>query len=268
MAGRAWPCVDVDPGLVAPFERRLRDGRSYPLMTVTMPAGTRFDGVDLGGWRHTAYMTRGARASWDAGRPVRVAFAPDRPVELWRVDGRRRERAVVSDPEGLCGAIRTAGELSDLSYVTWTRDLTARVVDVVDGAPPSRERQMVLDFGGTDRFLLHTRTLVPMLSRLSGDMRVGDLAAVGRRDVSGTLDGMAGRVAGVSGWVSWLGSTGVDAASSLDAAPSRLESGWAGDGVARTAGGYHYEPLAGGYGLDPTGTLPTTAPAPRAGFAR
>lgn len=98
-----------------------------------------------------------------------------------------------------------------------------------------------------------------MLARLSADLQVGDLIAVGRRGVTETLDRMAGRTAGVSDWVSWLDPSTPVGASPADSAPSRRDE-WTGDGVARTAGGYIYEPLSN--------DLSTVIPAPDADPAR
>lgn len=240
--GVAWPRADFRADAVYRFSRHARDGRVWDMMTVGMPAGCRVDGFDLGGWRHTGFMTSRMIRDFEAGGPVSVAFRPDAPVCLWRVVDGRREQVDVADPEALCLAVRRASRLSEMFDVAWDRGMTMRVLDAVDGVPPSRERQMILD-DGANRVLLYTRTLVPMISRLDDDMRVGGLLAVGRGSVARFLSGFEGRTVRTTGWLRWLEPDGSYAADSVRGVRSMLSAPLS-DGVPRTAGGSRYEPLS------------------------
>ena len=240
--GVAWPRADFRADAVYRFSRHARDGRVWDMMTVGMPAGCRVDGFDLGGWRHTGFMTSRMIRDFEAGGPVSVAFRPDAPVCLWRVVDGRREQVDVADPEALCLAVRRASRLSEMFDVAWDRGMTMRVLDAVDGVPPSRERQMILD-DGANRVLLYTRTLVPMISRLGDGMRVGGLLAVGRGSVARFLSGFEGRTVRTTGWLRWLEPDGSYAADSVRGVRSMLSAPLS-DGVPRTAGGSRYEPLS------------------------
>lgn len=235
----AWPRVDFRADAMQRFARRARDGRVWDMMTVGMPAGCRVDGFDLGGWRHTGFMTSRMIRDFEAGGLVSVAFRPDAPVCLWRVVDGRREQVDVADPEALCLAVRRASRLSEMFDVAWDRETTMRMTAAVDGVAPSGERQMILD-DGAQRVLLYTRTLVPMISRLDDDMRVGGLLAVGRGSVARFLSGFEGRTIRATGWLHWLAPAGQAA----DATRGVRSSAPLSDGVPRTAGGSRYEPLS------------------------
>lgn len=212
------------------------------MVTVTMPYGCRIDGVDLGGWKYTGFMSSRMIRDFEAGGPVSVAFRPDSPVRLWRVNKGRRSQVAVMDPEALCLAVRRAASLTDTFDLAWDATTTRRMVDAVDGVAPSSERQMVLD-DGRDRVLLYTRTLVPMVSALTDDMRVGGLLAVGRGDVTRFLSRFEGRTVSATDWLHWLDPTvapAMDAVRNVHSKPSLPLS----DGMPRTAGGDVYEPLS------------------------
>lgn len=241
---RAWPCVDVD-ARYASHSVRSRSGRRYDLLTVSMPPGTRLDGVDLSGWRYTCGMTRRQVSDLDAGSAVRVGFPPDSPVVLWRVDGRRREEVRVSDARDLCRAVRTALRLQDVAdVVVWDPGMSRRLAGMVDGVLPSHERQIVLSYAD-QRMMLYTRTLMPMLSRLDDDLNVGELVAVGHGPVVRALDGLDGLRVGLSDWVEWLSDTQSYAGDAMGVR-SDPYGRRAGDGSARTAGGLRYDPLSNG----------------------
>lgn len=238
----AWPRVDFRADAMQRFERRARDGRVWDMMTVIMPPGCRVDRFDLGGWRHTGFMTKRMIRDFEAGGLVSVAFRPDAPVCLWRLVDGRREQVDVADPEALCLAVRRAARLSETFDVAWDRETTMRLLAAVDGVAPTMERQMILD-DGVDRVLLYTRTLVPMVSRLGDDMRVGELLAVGRGNVARFLSGFEGRTVRMTGWLRWLEPDGSYAADSVRGVRSMLSAPLS-DGVPRTAGGSRYEPLS------------------------
>ena len=240
--GVAWPRADFRADAVRRFARRARDGRVWDMMTVSMPPGCRVDGFDLGGWRHTGFMTSRMIRDFESGGWVSVAFRPDTPVCLWRLVDGRREQVDVADPEALCLAVRRAARLSETFDVAWDRETTLRMTAAVDGVAPSMERQMIVD-DGVDRVLLYTRTLVPMVSRLGDDMRIGELLAVGRGNVARFLSGFEGRTVRTTGWLRWLEPDGSYAADSVRGVRSTLSAPLS-DGVPRTAGGSRYEPLS------------------------
>lgn len=238
--GGAWPRGDFPVDAVNRFRRRARDGREWDMMTVSMPPGCRVDGFDLAGWKYTGFMSSRMIRDHEAGGLVSVVFRPDVPVRLWRVRGGRREQVDVTDPEGLCMAVRRAQQLTDTVDVAWSRDTTMRMLAAVTGFAPSRERQMILDDGG-DRVVLYARTLVPMVSCLTDDMRLDGLMAVGRGAVARFLSRFEGRTIRATDWLQWLDPTGM--ANPLRAARTGVPMPLS-DGVPRTAGGSRYEPLS------------------------
>lgn len=249
--GGAWPRADFQADAVNRFSRRGRDGREWDMMTVTMPPGCGIDGVDLGGWKYTGFMSSRMIRDFEADGPVSVAFRPDTPVRLWRVDKGRREQVDVADPSALCLAVRRTAQLRETVDLEWDRAMTGRMVAAVDGVAPSSERQMILD-DGRDRVLLYTRTLVPMVSRVGDDMRVGDLLAVGRVDVTRFLSRFEGRTVRATDWLHWLEPTGSAATDSVHGVRSGVSMPVS-DGVPRTAGGSRYEPLE--YGRHADGSI-------------
>ncbi|KFJ07146.1 hypothetical protein [Bifidobacterium tsurumiense] len=239
--GGAWPRADFPVDAVNRFTRRGRDGREWSMMTVAMPPGCKVDGFDLGGWRYTGFMSSRMIRDHEGAGPVSVAFRPDAPVRLWRVDGGRRDLAL-ADPEALCLAVRLAQRLAETVDLEWDRGMTVRMVNAVDGLVPSAERQMILD-DGRDRVLVYTRTLVPMVSRVTDDMRVGGPLAVGRGDVARFLSRFEGRTVRATDWLHWLEPTGSSATDSVRGVRSGVSAPLS-DGIPRTAGGLRYEPLS------------------------
>lgn len=103
---RRWPRVNFPNAFVRPYSHTAKDGRTWDMMAVTIPKGTRMHGVEMGGWRFSAFADRYNTADKINGRPVTISFRPDRPVELYRGKGETHETMRIDDPWDLCRAVK------------------------------------------------------------------------------------------------------------------------------------------------------------------
>ncbi len=123
---RRWPRVNIPNTLVRPYRHTARDGRQWDMLGVTLPAGTRIHGNDVGGWRFSAFADRHSSRDKAEGLPVTVTLRPDRPIDLYQGRGEARACMRVDDPWDLCRAIKAAATPTcDELYETACIDIAA-----------------------------------------------------------------------------------------------------------------------------------------------
>ena len=101
-----WPRVNFPNSYVHAYAMTARDGRVFDMMRVSIPQGTRVNGVDLTGWQLDRFASPRMREAKLNGRPVTVGFKPGEAVELWRGAGEQRETMRIDDPWQLCRAVK------------------------------------------------------------------------------------------------------------------------------------------------------------------
>lgn len=109
-ARRPRPQFTIGNEAVHPFQRTARNGNTYDMIIVNLPAGTTVDGQDLTGFSFSAFQNDLNRQQLANHEPVTVSLTAGRAVDLFR--GRRSDPDYatygVQDPETLVQAIKAA----------------------------------------------------------------------------------------------------------------------------------------------------------------
>ena len=109
-ARRPRPQFTIGNEAVHPFQRTARNGNTYDMIIVNLPAGTTVDGRDLTGFSFSAFQNDLNRQQLANHEPVTVSLTAGRAVDLFR--GRRSDPDYatygVQDPETLVQAIKSA----------------------------------------------------------------------------------------------------------------------------------------------------------------
>ena len=101
-----WPSVKFPPSFVHPYTHEAKNGQSYDMLMVNIPANTKINGVDVGGYSFSAFASKFSKEDQLNGRDVKVSFRPGQKVELFKGEGDQRESLTLDDPWALCRGVK------------------------------------------------------------------------------------------------------------------------------------------------------------------
>ena len=100
--GAEWTNLRFPNGFARPFMSQSRDGSMRERMLATIPKGVMLaDGRDLGGWSLSVPASPWALEQKRAGRTVSIGLRADRPVELFKGRGTKRQVLSLDGPAEL-----------------------------------------------------------------------------------------------------------------------------------------------------------------------
>lgn len=101
-----WARVNIPSQYVHPYQLTAKDGRTFEKAIVSMPQGTKVNGIDVSGYAFDRFMSEAMRQAKANGRRVTLSFPTDKRVELFKGKGADRQTLRLDGPWELVKGIK------------------------------------------------------------------------------------------------------------------------------------------------------------------
>lgn len=115
----AWARVNIPSQYVHPYRMNAKDGRTFDKAIISMPEGTKVNGVDVSGFALDRFMTDAMRQAKANGKQVTLSFRVDRQVDLFKGKGTDRQTIRLDGPWELVKGLKA-------HLAAWRDNHTAR----------------------------------------------------------------------------------------------------------------------------------------------
>ena len=93
-----------------PYETKPNEqGKTYMKTIVTLPPNVKVNGIDIGGYKSSMFLSKFGMQNKLDGKPVVFSMSQDKPVDIWKGDGDDRTELHV-DPWDLTKAVKAERE--------------------------------------------------------------------------------------------------------------------------------------------------------------
>lgn len=101
-----WARVSMPSQYVHPYQLTAKDGRIFEKAIISIPEGTKINGIDVSGYALDRFMSDTMRQAKANGRRVTLSFATDKRVELFKGKGADRQTLRLDGPWELVKGIK------------------------------------------------------------------------------------------------------------------------------------------------------------------